>query len=237
MRLILYGVTKSFDKVKVLKGATALFETGSVHGILGPKGSGKSTLINCITGEDNIDSGSIQLLDETGDNVFNYNQIGVAFSVPVLPNFLTCNEMIRFFIEANRDKLSADIDMDECFKFVNIEIGDRYRLIEDCSDAVKYKLQLLCVILANPTVIILDEPTILYDAEFTRDLREILRALTQDHIIIIATNKLESIQSICDNIMVLNKGELNILQRETLNNDEVLETVKDLVTEDEGELQ
>lgn len=233
MRLVLYGVSKSFDNNPVLDNASYMFEQGKVYGILGGRGSGKSTLINCITGEDDFDDGSIQLLDEDDDNVYNYNEVGVTYSVPVLPNFLTGNELVRFFMDVNKDKLNDSLTIDDYFQFVNLEIGDRYRLITDCSDAVKYKLQLLCVIMANPTVIILDEPTIVYDTEFMRDLRDILKQLTENHIIIIASNRLMSIRSVCDDIVVLNNGTLNEITHEQLKNEEFLQAVEAMLKEDD----
>lgn len=233
MRLVLYEVSKSFENNRVLDNASYLFEQGKVYGILGSRGSGKSTLINCITGEDDFDSGSIQLLDEADDNVYNYNQVGVTYSVPVLPNFLTGNELIRFFMDVNKDKLDDSRTIDDYFNFVGLEIGDRYRLIADCSDSVKYKLQLLCVVMADPAVIILDEPTIMYDNEFMHDLREILKQLMERHIIIIATNQLQSIRTMCDDIVVLNNGTLNEITHEQLKNEEFLQAVEAMLKEDD----
>jgi ABC-2 type transport system ATP-binding protein len=233
MKLVLGDINKSFGNHKILDNASYTFEQGKVYGILGSRGSGKSTLINCITGEDDSDSGSIQLLDESGDNVYNYNQVGVTYSVPVLPDFLTGNELIKFFMDVNKEKIANDLTLDECFGFVGLEIGDRYRLIADCSDSVKYRLQLLCVVLADPSVIILDEPTIFYDNEFMHDLREILKTLTQRHIIIIATNQLQSIRTVCDDIVVLNNGTLNEITHEQLKNEEFLAAVEAMLKEDD----
>lgn len=234
MRLVLYEVSKSFNNNRVLDNASYLFEQGKVYGILGSRGSGKSTLINCITGEDDFDSGSIQLLDDEDDNVYNYNQIGVTYSVPVLPDFLTGNELVKFFMDVNKDKMDNSHTMDDYFNFVGLEIGDRYRLIADCSDSVKYRLQLLCVVMANPSVIILDEPTILYDNEFMHDLRDILKQLTERHIIIIATNRLQSIRTVCDDIVVLNNGTLNEITHEQLKNEEFLHAVEVMLKEDDN---
>ncbi len=234
MRLVLYGVSKSFENNRVLDNASYMFEQGKIYGILGGKGSGKSTLINCITGEDDFDDGSIQLLDEDDDNVYNYNQVGVTYGVPVLPNFLTGNELVRFFMDVNKDKLNESLTLDDYFQIVNLEIGDRYRLITDCSDSVKYKLQLLCVIMANPAVIILDEPTIEYDTEFMRELRDILKPLMENHIIIIASNRLTSIRSMSDDIVVLNNGTLNEITHEQLKNEGFLQAVEAMLKEEEN---
>lgn len=234
MRLVLNDIEKSFDGRKILDKASYVFEQGKVYGILGSSGSGKSTLIHCITGEKDCDAGTIQLLDEDNDNVYHYGQIGVVYSVPVLPNFLTGNELVHFFMDVNKDKMNKEIPEEEYFKFVGLDLGDRYRLITDCSDSVKYRLQLLCVILANPAVIILDEPTILYDNEFMHDLREILKQLTQRHIMIIATNQLQSIRTMCDNIVVLNNGVMNEITHEQLKNEEFLQAVEAMLKEDDN---
>lgn len=232
MKLVLHNINKSYGNHRILEGASYLFEQGHVYGILGHKGSGKSTLINCLTGEEDLDSGTIQILDDSGRDIYGFDEVGVTYSVPVLPAFLTGNELIKFYMEAHKKRLDPNISIDDYFKFVGLEIGDRYRLITDCSDSVKHKLQLLCVVMSDPSVIILDEPTVLYDAEFMRDLREILKSLTERHIIIIATNQLSSIRTVCDDIVVLNNGVLNEITHEQLKNEEFLQAVESMLKED-----
>lgn len=232
MKLVLHDIKKSYGNHHVLEGASYTFEQGHVYGILGSKGSGKSTLINCLTGEEDLDGGIIQILDDSGNDIYGFDEVGVTHAVPVLPAFLTGNELIKFYMEANKKRLNPDITIDDYFRFVNLEIGDRYRLITDCSDSVKHKLQLLCVIMSDPSVIILDEPTVLYDAEFMRDLREILKNLTQRHVIIFTTNQLSSIRTVCDDIVVLNYGVLNEITHEQLKNEEFLQAVEAMLKED-----
>ena len=95
MRLELREVQKAFDQKQVLKGASFVFEKGKIYGLLGRNGAGKTTLFNCISKEISCD-GEIALYDGA-DDILDFSQIGFTYAHPILPEFLTGYEFLKFY--------------------------------------------------------------------------------------------------------------------------------------------
>ena len=105
MELKVENLIKSFEEKRVIKGADYSFEKGKIYGLLGRNGAGKTTLFNCISGEMDFDSGKIYMTDEENSESMNYEKIGYVYSTPILPEFLTGYEFIRFFTDINKKKI------------------------------------------------------------------------------------------------------------------------------------
>ncbi|MFB4328068.1 ATP-binding cassette domain-containing protein [Paenibacillus sp. CR_12] len=101
MELILQDLRKSYGKKQVLAGGNFRFEQGKIYGLLGRNGAGKTTLFNCISREMQADSGSIKLMDRMSVRDLKEDDVGYVYSLPILPEFLTGYEFIRFFIDVN----------------------------------------------------------------------------------------------------------------------------------------
>ncbi len=221
MKLILNNLEKNFEKKQVLKGASLEFEKGKIYGLLGRNGAGKTTLFNCISGELRCDNGSIALEDENKvKNTFDYSKIGYVFADPVLPEFLTGYEFLKFFIDINRDKIKDLKDIDEYFSIIKIDEEDRYRLIKGYSHGMKNKLQMLCFLITRPPVILLDEPLSSFDVIVALEIKNLLKEIKKDHIIIFSTHILQLATDLCDEIVVLNDGILEEVPREILHSPE-----------------
>ena len=110
MELILDGIQKKFGEKEVLRGVSFPFEQGKIYGLLGRNGAGKTTLFNCLSNEISMDAGTAQLKDVSGTlRALTPEDIGYVFSTPILPDFLTGREFLKFFMEINRDKIQMCI--------------------------------------------------------------------------------------------------------------------------------
>ena len=89
MTLTVKDIKKSFNEKEVLKGAGYTFEKGHIYGLLGKNGAGKTTLFNCISGELPCDGGMAVINDGSRERQLQPEQVGFAYSTPVLPDFLT----------------------------------------------------------------------------------------------------------------------------------------------------
>lgn len=97
MILQLEHIQKNYGTKTVLKDCTFSFERGKIYGLLGRNGAGKTTLFNCLTDEVRADAGEAFLIDEDGSTKpLIPSQVGYVFSTPILPDFLTGYEFIRF---------------------------------------------------------------------------------------------------------------------------------------------
>lgn len=163
MNLILENVKKSFQDKEVLKNISFTFEKGKIYGLLGRNGAGKTTLFNCISEEIQKDGGNIYLSENGSKNIISSSDIGYVFSQPILPEFLTGYEFLKFFIEINEKSIKNPLSIDEYLNLVKFDKKDSYKLIKDYSHGMKNKIQMLCYLIIKPPVLLLDEPLTSFD--------------------------------------------------------------------------
>jgi len=228
MVLQLNDITKSFGEKQVLKGVNGTFEKGKIYGLLGRNGAGKTTLFNCISEEIAADSGTITLNGE----VLTQQQVGYVFSTPILPEFLTGYEFIRFFTDINRQNVPAGYTPDYYFDLVKMDHADRHRLIKGYSHGMKNKLQMLTFMIAKPPVVLLDEPLTSFDVVVALEMKNLLRQMKQEHILIFSTHILQLATDLCDEIAVLTDGQLKLLDNSLLKDPGFEQTVIDLLKGD-----
>ncbi|MDO4166837.1 MAG: ABC transporter ATP-binding protein [Eubacteriales bacterium] len=209
MELVLRDIIKSFDEKEVLRGANFTFEKGKIYGLLGRNGAGKTTLFNCISGEMEQEQGSIHLLCQGQETPLAYDQIGYAYATPVLPEFLTGYEFIKFFIDINKKRMQHVYTVEEYATMVGLELPDLDRLIKGYSHGMKNKLQMLCLLIAKQPILLLDEPLTSLDVVAAHEMKQMLLGMKQDHIIILSTHILQLAQDLCDEIVLLHQGELS----------------------------
>lgn len=212
MKLIVDEVFKQFDSKKVLKGATFTFEDGKIYGLLGRNGAGKTTLFNIISKDILLDSGNIYLLD--GDRLeLNEEDLGYVISTPNVPAFLTAREFLKFFLEINDDKIKNKKTIDEYFDIVGIDDIDRDKLLKDYSHGMKNKMQMLINFIVKPRVLLLDEPLTSLDVVVAEEMKSILKEMKEDSILILSTHIMELALSLCDEIVILTNGKLEIIDK------------------------
>lgn len=232
MELILKDIRKSFREKEVLKGASYTFEKGRIYGLLGRNGAGKTTLFNCISGELPTDGGSVTLT-ENGEDIFDYDKIGFSFAEPVLPEFLTGREFLKFFIDINRGKIQDVKKPEEYFRMIRLDPEDQVRLMRDYSQGMKNKMQILCLLIARPPVLLLDEPLTSFDVIVAHEMKEMLMEMKEDHIILFSTHILQIASDICDEVVMLHGGVLSGLDSAQMHRPDFEEEVIRLLS-DEG---
>lgn len=218
MKLIIENIKKSFDQKEVLRDASFVFETGCIYGLLGRNGAGKTTLFNCINEDLQIDRGSFGIEEDGKVRSISANDIGYVLSTPVVPEFLTGREFLKFFIDINKNRIRDPKSIDEYFNLVSIDSDDRDRLIKDYSHGMKNKMQMLVNFIANPGILLLDEPLTSFDVVVADEMKKLLRYMKNDHIIIFSTHIMELALDLCDIIVILNNGVLEKIEKESLDN-------------------
>ena len=230
MQLVLSGIKKSFEKKEVLKGATFTFETGKIYGLLGRNGAGKTTLFNCINEDLPIDGGSFAITEDGAQRAVRAEDIGYVLSTPVVPEFLTGREFLKFFIDINKDSIRDEKTIDEYFDMMRIASEDRDRLIKDYSHGMKNKMQMLVNFIANPGILLLDEPLTSFDVVVADEMKQLLRSIKSEHIIIFSTHIMELALDLCDEIVILNGGVLEEIDKADLDNtafkDKIIATLR-----------
>lgn len=209
MRLIVNEIEKEFEEKEVLKGASFTFEKGKIYGLLGRNGAGKTTLFNCISHEIDFEGGSVSLEENGQNRPVDFDMMGYAFSTPVLPEFLTGYEFIKFFLDIHKGKIQDPLTVEEYAQMVGLDLPDLDRLLKGYSHGMKNKMQMLCLLISKPPVILLDEPLTSLDVVAAHEMKELLLAMKKDHIIILSTHILQLAQDLCDEIVLLHQGKLS----------------------------
>ena len=232
MKLVIERLQKKFETKEVLKDICFSFEKGKIYGLLGRNGAGKTTLFNCLNEDLRIDQGQFYLQDDDVSRALTANDIGYVLSVPNVPQFLTAREFLKFFIDINQDHISDPKTIDEYFEMIRIDEEDRDRLLKDFSHGMKNKMQMLVNIIASPTVLLLDEPLTSFDVVVAEEMKQLLKSIKKDHIIIFSTHIMELALDLCDEIVILNKGVLKQIDREPLTHSEFKEKIMTALMEE-----
>ncbi len=231
MILQIENLSKSYGDKEVLKDINFSFESGKIYGLIGRNGVGKTTFFNSLNSDIDIDSGKFRLIDDNTNIELTTSDIGYVVSEPIVPEFLTAKEFLQFFIDINKDKITEEKTLNEYFEIVKISEEDQNKLLRDYSHGMKNKMQILINIIAKPKVILLDEPLTSLDIVVQDEMKKLFKSLKKDHIIIFSTHILELAMDLCDEIVILNNKELELIEKNNLNTkkykDKIINSLKE----------
>lgn len=231
MKLIVDKIVKKFDKKCVLQDACFTFEKGKIYGLLGRNGAGKTTFFNCLNEDLDVDSGHFFIVEKGEERKMASDDIGYVLSTPVVPEFLTAREFIKFFMDINQHRIQSSKSVDNYLDFMKIDQEDRDKLMKDYSHGMKNKMQMLVNFIANPTVLLLDEPLTSFDVVIAEEMKHMLKDIKHDHIIIFSTHIMELALGLCDEIVILNNGKLEEIVKDERNDEafknKIIEALKE----------
>lgn len=231
MKLKITNLCKNYGEKEVLKDVNFTFEEGKIYGLLGRNGAGKTTFFNTLNADISYEKGEFILENEYGKDKLQTSDIGYVISTPVVPEFLTGREFLQFYLDINKNRIQNLQDIDYYFDLVKLNKEDQNMLLKEYSHGMKNKIQMLVNIIANPKVILLDEPLTSLDIVVQEDMKQLFKTLKEKHIIIFSTHILELAMDLCDEIVILNKKSLNLVKKENLNTkkykDKIIKALKE----------
>ena len=233
MKFVIEHLEKHFDKKVVLKDINFTFEEGKIYGLLGRNGAGKTTLFNCINRDIKADGGTFFMEEDRTRKEIEPEDIGYVLSTPTVPEFLTGREFLKFFLDINSDSVRSIKSIDEYFDYMSIEPEDRDKLMKDYSHGMKNKMQMLVNIIAEPKILLLDEPLTSLDVVVAEEMKQLLRALKEGRITIFSTHIMDLARDLCDVIVLLSHGELEIVEKSNLDSREFKEKIIAALKEEE----
>lgn len=225
MKLVIKDLVKDYDQKEVLKGINFEFESGKIYGLLGRNGAGKTTLFNCLNEDIETTSGEFYLSINNENKEIDSSDIGYVLSTPIVPEFLTGREFLKFFIDINKDKIEREKTIDEYFDLVKIDEEDRDKLLKEYSHGMKNKMQMLVNVIYNPKILLLDEPLTSFDVVVAEEMKKLLKNIKKDRILIFSTHIMELALDLCDEIVILNNGKLEKIDNKNLKTKEFKEKI------------
>ena len=126
--------------------------------------------------------------------------------------------MKRFIFDMDGTLVKIDYSPENEY-FYNIFKDDSKKLLKDYSHGMKNKMQMLVNIISKPNILLLDEPLTSLDVVIAEEMKDMLKKIKKDHIIIFSTHIMELALDLCDEIVILNKGVLEKIDKENLDNE------------------
>lgn len=209
MELALDGLVKNYDTVKALKGVSFTLTPG-VNGLLGPNGAGKSTMMNILSGNLSQTAGRITF---NGEDIRN---MGKAFrkrlgympqQQALYPGFTAAQFLGYMATLRGMRKTEATDAVRRVLRQVELE-DVALRRIKTFSGGMKQRLLIAQAILADPDVLVLDEPTAGLDPKQRIAIRNLIASLAERKIVIVSTHVVSDIAGIAKEILLLKQGEL-----------------------------
>ena len=201
---------KSYGKKEVLKGINLEVYKGEVFGFIGKNGAGKSTTIDCIVGLKDFNSGEIVL---AGHNVKENpldakRELGYVPSEPITYEVMTGNEYLQFVASSyNMYQESFDKNYEFLKNKFMISDSDLNRKIREYSHGMKQKVCLMASLIHNPTIWILDEPTVGLDIIVYQTLMDRLREFAANgKTVFITSHNIDLVSRICNRVAIINNG-------------------------------
>lgn len=233
MKFTIEHLSKHFEKKEVLRDINFTFEEGKIYGLLGRNGAGKTTLFNCVNRDIKADGGDFYLEENGIRREITAEDIGYVLSTPTVPEFLTGREFLKFFMDINEKSIKEPKPLDFYFDEMSIAQEDRDKLLKDYSHGMKNKMQMLINIIAQPNVLLLDEPLTSLDVVVAEEMKQLLRSLKKGRITIFSTHIMDLALDLCDEIVLLSHGELEVVEKSNLDNDEFKEKIIAALREEE----
>jgi len=198
-------LSKSFGKLCVLDDVSLDIHRGSVTAILGPNASGKSTLLKCILGLVNPDSGRILIDDEPVAGRWLYRaKLGYMPQIARLPEHLTVAELFAMLRDLRAGDRDNDIEL-----FARYEIGAMgAKHLGTLSGGTRQKILAAIAFLFSPQLLILDEPTVGLDPIATTVFKDKVRKERNNgRTILLSSHLVNEVEEMADNVIYLQDGK------------------------------
>jgi ABC-2 type transport system ATP-binding protein len=191
------GLTKEYSGTTVLDQVNLNVARGSVYGLVGPNGAGKTTLLGILAGLRKATSGSMSIA--TPD-------IGVLPDTPLFDAWLTAREVVDLALTISTGS-GNDARVGEMLELAGIA-EDADRPVGGFSRGMLQRLGLAASLVAEPELVLLDEPCSALDPLGRREVLDLIGRLRGDATVVFSSHILADVQEVCDTVGILRQGEL-----------------------------
>jgi len=206
--LIVRNLSKSFGSKRAVDDVSFEVEEKEIYGILGPNGSGKTTLLNIIAGIVSPDSGEVLINGLTPFDLRSRELIGYCPQEPVVYDELTGFENLMFYAGLHglgrqaRKRCKELLDLMRLSDYADEKVG-RY------SGGMKKRLSFAISLLGDPSILLLDEPTVGLDPSIRRLVWDIILDLKRcGKSVLLATHYMEEADLLADEVAIMNLGRI-----------------------------
>ncbi|MGC5328668.1 ABC transporter ATP-binding protein [Brevibacillus sp. SYSU BS000544] len=206
-----FGLSKQYDGTAGCHNITLQVPKGVVYGFLGPNGAGKSTFVRTLLGLIKPTGGTATILGEPIGSVQARKRIGYLPELFRYPDWLTGRQLL----ESHADLAKVEVrERKAQINYYLDRVGLSHRAdhkIKGYSKGMQQRIGLAAALLGNPELVFLDEPTSALDPIGRKEVRELVAELRDSgKTIFLNSHLLSEVESICDHVAIINRGELVI---------------------------
>lgn len=199
-------LSKKFGKFKAIDDVTIHVAPGTIHGIIGENGAGKTSLIQCLVGVYSVEEGEVLINGEkVWENPKVKSQIGYVADRTQFFKGYKVKELVDFYADIYDSFQRSDFEnYNNIFK---IPLDNKVRQL---SKGMQMRLSFMLNLAMHPKVMVLDEPTSGLDAIAKKDLLDLLLGAVAEEgmTVVISSHHLSELEKICDEMTILHKGKV-----------------------------
>jgi len=202
--LTIENLSKNYGKIQALQQVSFTVPKGTVYGILGPNGSGKTTMLGIVMDVLKSSGGGFKLFDEL-PNESHRKRMGTLLETPNFYHYLSAVQNLKI---AAKIKQRGEDDIDRVIEVVGLT-QRKNSPFSSYSLGMKQRLAIGSALLGNPEVLVLDEPTNGLDPVGIAEIRSLIMSLaSQGKTIIMASHMLDEVEKVCTHVAILKYGKL-----------------------------
>jgi ABC-2 type transport system ATP-binding protein len=202
------NLSKNYGNQSAVVDVNFRLEPGKIVGFLGPNGAGKSTTLKMLLGLIQPSAGSVLIdhKDPQEQSIELKKQIGyLAENNPLYPEMYV-REFLAFIGKIHQiPQLEARVQ--EVIEWVGLQ-KEAHKKIQELSKGYQQRVGIALAIIHNPRILILDEPTSGLDPNQREEIRDLIKSLQKDRIILFSSHILSEVEAICDRVLLIHQGKL-----------------------------
>ena len=211
--------------VRALNGVSLTINEGEIFGLIGPNGAGKTTLLGCMLGLLHPDTGSVTIGGQPPHLLSVLKSIGYMPERPDFEYWMTARQFLQYhhgLAGKNHDTLKQDIE--NALDLVELAASARQRRLKTYSRGMLQRLNLAQLIIGQPRIMLLDEPTLGLDPTGVSVVRRIVTNMRESGVTaIINSHQLDEVERLCDRVAFIRQGQIAAI--ETLKGGELCDYV------------
>lgn len=205
------GLTKRYGDRVAVSDLKFSVERGDVVGFLGPNGAGKSTTLRMLTGFLEPDAGSIRIdgLDARSQGLEVRRRVGYMPEAVPLYTEMRVEEYLQYraALKGVKGGKAVRTHVDRALELASVD-DVRTRIIGQLSKGYRQRVGLADALVADPQLLILDEPTAGLDPNQIRQVRDLIRELAKEKTVLLSTHILPEVEAICGRVVIIDRGKL-----------------------------
>lgn len=202
------NLSKNYGNQYAVQDLNFRLEQGQIVGFLGPNGAGKSTTLKMLMGLLTPSSGSVSIdgKDPQEQEITLKKQIGYLAENNPLYTDMYVREFLAFIGNIHQLK-NIEHRIQEVIEWVGLQ-KEAHKKIQELSKGYQQRVGIAMAILHDPNVLILDEPTSGLDPNQREEIRDLIKSLQKNRIILFSSHLLSEVEAICDRVLLLHQGKL-----------------------------